>query len=93
MYYEYHVFFVIILIATVNKKVIIFQLLFICRIQHRISKMAAFAGGDFSSGKGIDRKNSVRNPKFGMEKGTRVLPGKIFINGRYIDQAEFLRVS
>ena len=34
-----------------------------------------------------------RGPRFGMEKGTRVNPGQILFQGKYIDQNEFLKVS
>ena len=33
-----------------------------------------------------------RGPRFGMEKGTRVHPGQIYFQGKYIDQNEFLKV-
>ena len=34
-----------------------------------------------------------RGPRFGMEKGTRVHPGQIYFQGKYIDQNEFFKVS
>ena len=34
-----------------------------------------------------------RGPRFGMEKGTRVNPGQILFQGKYIDQNEFFKVS
>ena len=33
-----------------------------------------------------------RAPRFGMEKGTRVHPGQIFYQGKYINEAEFFKV-
>lgn len=32
-------------------------------------------------------------PSFGMQKGARVQPGKIFWQGHYVDQSQFYRVS
>jgi len=33
-----------------------------------------------------------RGPQFGMEKGTRVHPGQILYQGKYINEAEFFKV-
>ena len=53
--------------------------------------MAAFAGSDYTK-VSVGRANERANPRFGMDKGTRVHPGKIFINGKWLDEAEFFRV-
>ena len=34
-----------------------------------------------------------KGPNFGMQKGCRIQPGKIFWQGRYVDQSQFYRVS
>ena len=63
------------------------KLFFIRRELRKVSRMAAVAGSAYA------RSNLGKEPKFGMEMGTRVRPGQIFIKGRYIDQAEFFKVS
>ena len=58
----------------------------------RMATSAAYSnidgGGGGSSGKSKDSA-----PQFGMQKGSRIKPGQIFFNGRYVDQNQFYRVS
>ena len=52
--------------------------------------MAYVASSEYS--RVTSDSNERRGPRFGMEKGTRVHPGQIYLNGKYINETEFLKV-
>ena len=52
--------------------------------------MAYIAGSEYSRVK--SDTSGTRAPRFGMEKGTRVVPGQICINGKYMNEADFFKV-
>ena len=51
--------------------------------------MAYVASSEYS--RVTSDSNERRGPRFGMEKGTRVHPGQIYLNGKYINETEFLK--
>ena len=66
--------------------------------------VSSYAGGGGGGGGGrrgrrrslameVDPDESGDRPKFGMSKGTRTTPGKIFYCGRFIDQKLLYQVS
>ena len=59
----------------------------------RMATSAAYSNIDGGGGGGSSGKNKDSAPQFGMQKGSRIKPGQIFFNGRYVDQNQFYRVS
>ena len=63
---------------------------FTCRRKTRPLKMAYIASSEYS--RVTSDTTERRGPQFGMEKGTRVHPGQIYFQGKYINEAEFFKV-
>ena len=55
--------------------------------------MAYIASSEYSRVTSDPTERRGPGPRFGMEKGTRVHPGQIFYQGKYINEAEFFKVS
>ena len=52
--------------------------------------MAYVASSEYS--RVTSESTERRGPRFGMEKGTRIDPGQVYFNGKYVNEKEIFKV-
>ena len=76
--------------SVLNQLTSILKSLNFCRKEIETVKMAYVASSEYS--RVTSESTERRGPRFGMEKGTRIDPGQVYFNGKYVNEKEIFKV-